>query len=135
MKFVVIGVNPSTKIIQLSDLPHLMGEKPSASPVDDRFQMEEMIKLNVEWVLTGSNHVVFKTPKQAENKGENAAEAEAEVKVVTRGFFNEPVRNPGKFAASKKVCFPLSLDIDDDGDDDDDDDDEDDDDEEDDSDY
>ena len=104
----MIGVNPSTKRIQLSDLPHLLGEKALDSPVATRFQPEEMLKMNVEWVLTGSNHVVFKTPsstdkdKKADAEGKMDAEKEPEA-IVTRGFFNEAVKNPTKFAKSKKV--------------------------------
>ena len=95
LKFVVVGVNSSTKIIHLSDLPHLLGERKIASPIEDRFQLDEMLKLSVEWVLSGTNHVVFKNSTQ-EKKGEDAAEK-------IRAFYNEPVKNPLKFASSKKV--------------------------------
>ena len=108
----VIGVSPSTKRIQLSDLPHLVGEKALDSPVEHRFQPEEMLKMNVEWVLTGSNHVVFKTPSKTdkavkadeEGRGNKAGgEIGQSESIVTRGFFNEAVKNPTKFAKSKKV--------------------------------
>lgn len=101
LKFVVVGVNSSTKIIHLSDLPHLLGERKIASPIEDRFQLDEMLKLSVEWVLSGTNHVVFKNSTQ-EKKGEDAAEK-------IRAFYNEPVKNPLKFASSKKSAISCQV--------------------------
>ena len=95
----VIGVCPSTKQLQLSDLPHLMGEKRSSPLVDDRFQVDEILKMSVEWVLSGSNHVVFHMPREAEADGKNSKETTT----TTKGFYNESVKNPQKFANKKKV--------------------------------
>ena len=102
VKFVVIGVCPSTKQLQLSDLPHLMGEKRISPLVDDRFQVDEILKMSVEWVLSGSNHVVFHMPREAEADGENSKETTTTT-TTTKGFYNESVKNPQKFANKKKV--------------------------------
>ena len=53
-----------------------------------------MLKMSVEWVLAGSNHVVFKS---------SSTEKDAEGVDKIRAFYNEPVKNPLKFASSKKV--------------------------------
>ena len=102
MKFAVVGVNPSTKLLQLSDLPHLVGDGDrhfaASAAVDQRFQIDEMVKMTVDWVLTPSHHVVFKSTEVADEEA-----AKETTTTTTRAFYNEPVRNPVKFAASKKV--------------------------------